>query len=91
MSILGSCAALNLPDSGCCDWKVLPCITNGCYCDDVCHISKDCCSDITDIGCHPATSIYLLLSSSPIVSPTSTDTLGKAKSDDLLLHQSQLL
>ena len=76
MLILGSCVALNLQDSGCCKWSVSPpCSINGCYCDDICHTSNDCCSDITDIGCYPTTSSF------PIVSPTPTDTLGKMKSE----------
>ena len=47
-----------------------PCSNNGCYCDQNCHNLNDCCSDIADIGCHPAFS-------SPIVSSTPTDTPGK--------------
>ena len=43
------------------------CSSNGCYCDQSCHNWNDCCSDIADIGCHPA-SIY-----SPIASPTPSD------------------
>ena len=75
MLILGSCLALNLNYSGCCHFSLSPvCISNGCYCDQDCHIFIDCCSDIADIGCHPASSSY-----SSIVSPTPTDTLGKTK------------
>ena len=74
MLILGSCLALNLNYSGCCVWLQSPtCSNSGCYCDQDCHIFNDCCSDIADIGCHPA-SFY-----SPIVSPTPSDTLGKKK------------
>ena len=47
------------------------CGNNGCYCDNVCHIYGDCCSDIADIGCQHASS------SSP--TPTPTDSLGKSK------------
>ena len=72
MLILGSCLALNLTYSGCCVMSLsAPCNNNGCYCDQSCHITNDCCSDIADIGCHPASS------SSPIVAPTPTDKLGK--------------
>ena len=72
MIILGSCLALNLNYPGCCVTSPLsPCNNNGCHCDQSCYYWNDCCSDITDIGCHPASS------SSPIVSPTPTDTLSK--------------
>ena len=43
---------------------------------------NDCCSDIADIGCHPAYSY----SSSPIFLPTPTDTLGKNKSEPRTIH-----
>ena len=56
-----------------------PCNNNGCYCDQNCHKMNDCCSDIADIGCHPATSI---------VSPTPTDILGKSKSNAQAIHYS---
>ena len=72
--MLDSCLALNLKYSGCCSWSKSPCYNIGCYCDQDCHIINDCCSDIADIGCHPTTS------SSPIVSPTPIDTLGKTVS-----------
>ena len=76
MLILGSCLALNLSYSGCCEMFVSPpCSNNGCYCDQHCYISNDCCNDIADIGCHPAFSL------SPTVSHTPTDTLGKTKSE----------
>ena len=78
---LGSCLALNLKYYGCCSWSKSPtCSNNGCYCDQGCHIFNDCCSDIGDIGCHPATS------SSPIISPTLTDTLGRTKSEGHKIH-----
>ena len=74
MLILGSCLALNLSYSGCCDFHITPpCDNNGCYCDQNCHIWNDCCSDIADLNCHPANF------SSSIVSPTPTSTLGKTK------------
>ena len=77
MLILGSCLALNISYSGCCVMHLSPpCNSNGCYCDQNCYSLNDCCSDIADIGCHPA-------SSSPIYSPTPTDTLGKIKSKDM--------
>ena len=73
MLILGSCLALNLSYSRCCNCSLSPvCSSNGCYCDQNCYGFNDCCSDIKDIGCHPAISSY-----SPIISPTPTDTFGK--------------
>ena len=75
MQILGSCRALNLRYSGCCVWSLSPpCGNNGCYCDQGCHEFSDCCTDITDIGCHPANPF------SPIASHIPTNTLGKTKS-----------
>ena len=75
MLVLGSCLALNLSYSGCCIMFLSPpCSSNGCYCDANCHNMNDCCSDIADIGCHPAFS-------SPIVSSTPNDTPGKIKSE----------
>ena len=74
MFILGSCLALNLSYSGCCVMSLSQiCSNNGCYCHQDCHISNNCCSDIADIGCHPASS------SSPTVLLTSTFTLGMIK------------
>ena len=65
--ILGSCLALNLNYSGCCVFSLsTTCNNNGCYCDKFCHIFRDCCNDVSDIGCHPA-------------SPP-TDIIGKTKS-----------
>ena len=67
--------ALNLSNSGCCERSFsLTCSNYGCYCDQYCHFWNDCCSDVADIGCHSASS------SSSIISPTPTDTLGKKKS-----------
>ena len=57
-----------------------PCNNNGCYCDHVCYKWNDCCSDIADIGCHPVSS------SSPIISLTTTDILGKTKSEGPAIH-----
>ena len=83
MLILGSCLALNLNYSGCCVWSLSPpCNNEGCYCDGNCHIWNDCCSDIADIGCHPASS------SSSIISPTPTDILSKTNSKAQALHYS---
>ena len=60
---LGSCLALNLNYSGCCDFFLSPpCSNNGCYCDQACYNANDCCSDIDDIGCHPASSSSLTVS-----------------------------
>ena len=57
MLTLGSCVALNLSYSGCCNFRLSPpCSINGCFCDDICHTSNDCCNDKDDIECHPATS-----------------------------------
>ena len=64
MFILGSCLALNLGYSGCCDWSLSPvCSNKGCSCDKYCHKWNDCCSDIANISCYPI--------------PTSTDILSK--------------
>ena len=72
MFILGSCKALNLGYSGCCvTSRTQSCIHIDCLCDQSCHSSNDCCSDIADIGCYPA------ISTSTIVTPTSTVTPGK--------------
>ena len=85
MLILGSCVALNLKYSGCCDYyQSPPCSSNGCYCDRRCFTANDCCKDIADIGCYPAS-----LSSS-IVSPTPTDTPGKTKLERHAIHLSQI-
>ena len=60
--------ALNLSYFGCCVMSLSPpCSNKGCYCDKDCHKWNDCCHDIAAIGC-PA------YSSSPIVSPTPTET-----------------
>ena len=81
MFILGSCLALNLNYSGCCNFYLSPpCSNNGCYCDQLCHISNDCCHDIANISCYPSSR------SSPIVLPTPTDTLGKTKSKDHTIY-----
>ena len=81
MLILGSCLALNLSYSGCCITSVSPpCNNNGCYCDQNCYNGNDCCSDIADIGCYPVSS------TSPLFSPTPTDTLGRTKSEGHVIH-----
>ena len=73
--------ALNLSYSGCCIMFLSPpCSNNGCYCDKNCHILSDCCSDIADIGCHPASF------ASPIVSTTPIEMLGKMKSEPNVIH-----
>ena len=77
--------ALNLSYHGCCKFLVSPpCSSKGCYCDQRCYNANDCCSDIIDIGCYPAS-----LSSS-IVSPTPTDTPGKTKLERHAIHLSQI-
>ena len=69
INVIGSCLALNLSYPGCCVSSLSPtCTNNGCYCDKVCHNYGDCCSDIVDIGCHPALPSFLT---------TLTNTLGK--------------
>ena len=74
--ILGSCLATNLRYSVCCILsRTQECISLDCHCDQSCYINNDCCSDISDIGCHPVSS------SSFTVSPTSTNTLGKKNSE----------
>ena len=81
MLILGSCLALNLSYFGCCDFFVSPpCSNNECFCDQLCHILKDCCSDIADIGCHPVSSY------SPVIISTPAAILSKTKSE---AHASQ--
>ena len=73
--------ALNLSYSGCCVMsQSAPCNNNGCYCDQNCYNVNDCCSDIADIGCYPVPS------SSLIVSPTPTDTLGNTNSEGHAIH-----
>ena len=48
--------ALNLTYSGCCVSSLSPsCSINGCWCDQICHVYQDCCSDVTYIGCYPVT------------------------------------
>ena len=80
MLVLRSCLALNLSYSGCCVMFLSPpCNNNGCYCDQICYNLNDCCSDVADIGCHPASST---------VSPTSTDIIGKSKSKAQAIHYS---
>ena len=77
---LGSCVELKLNYSGCCDLsRTRRCVHIDCRCDQSCHFHKDCCDDIADIGCSPA-------SPSPIISPTPTDTFGKTKSKDYTIH-----
>ena len=74
MLILGSCLALNLNYLGCCvRSKTKNCSNNGCYCHQDCHNFNNCCNDIADIGCYPASS------SSPTASSAITDILGKTK------------
>ena len=72
--LLGSCLALALGYSGCClSHLSSTCSNNGCYCDKVCHIYGDCCSDIAVIDCNPDSNF------SSSSTPTPTDTLGKIK------------
>ena len=79
--MLGSCLALNLRYSGCCTMSMSPpCSNKDCYCDQNCYNANDCCSDIADIGCHPVSS------SSPIISLTPTDILGKTQSEGPAIH-----
>ena len=71
--IIGSCRALNLSYSGCCELFLSPpCSINGCHCDQGCHYHGDCCHDIADIGCFPPSP------TSP--TPTPTNIPGKTKS-----------
>ena len=73
MLILGSCLALNLNYSGCCVMFLSPpCTNNGCYCDQTCHTLNDCCNDIADIGCHPASFNSPIASHTPIDTPLVT-------------------
>ena len=80
---VGSCLSLNLNYSGCCVMSLSPpCNNNGCYCDQTCYVTNDCCSDIADIGCNPV--------SSSSHTHTSTNTLGKRKSYVHTIYQSRL-
>ena len=80
MFILGSCKALNLRYSGCCvATRTQSCISIDSHCDQHCHSSNDCCSDIDDIVCYPVPYSSLMFISIP------TDTLGKTKFFDCLL------
>ena len=80
--------ALNLTYSGCCVSSLSPtCSINGCWCDQVCHVFQDCCSDVTDIGCYPVTSsstsstptssMSSLTTSETSLPPTSTSTTSE--------------
>ena len=51
------------------------CHNYGCYCDQVCHIFRDCCSDIANIGCHPTTP-----------TPTPTDAFGREKTEICIIQ-----
>ena len=65
--------ALNLTYSGCCVSSLSPtCSINGCWCDQICHVFQDCCSDVNDIGCYSVTSSST--SSTPTSSITSSET-----------------
>ena len=69
MLILGSCLALNLNYSGCCDRSISRnCGNNGCYCHQDCYLWNNCCHDIANISCYPSSS------PSPMVTSTPTDT-----------------
>ena len=57
-----------------------PCNDNGCYCDQNCHTTNDCCSDIADIGCHPASS------SSHMVLLTPTHSVGMTNFFGIICH-----
>ena len=73
MLILGSCLALNLSSSGCCVRSPSQnCSNNGCYCHQDCHILNNCCNDIDDIGCYPASSSTPTVSSTPSFTPGMT-------------------
>ena len=48
--IIGSCVEHVGVIGGCC---VSGCLTQGCYCDQLCYQNNDCCSDIEAIGCFP--------------------------------------
>ena len=69
---IGSCLALNLNYSGCCVWRLSStCFSIGCFCDQGCHSLGDCCYDIGDIGCFPASPTPIILTNTP----------GKTKSE----------
>ena len=48
---IGSCVEHVGIIGGCCESN--NCSSRGCYCDQACYQSNDCCSDIEDIGCFP--------------------------------------
>ena len=78
MLIMGSCLALNLSNSGCCVWSLSQYYNNNeCILSSNCHNSNNnyCYHDISNIGCHPASS------SSLVVSPIPTVTFGKIISE----------
>ena len=79
---IGSCLALNLNYSGCCEWSLSPpCSINGCYCDKDCHNVGNCCSDVADIRC------YHVNLTSPM--PITTKTFGKKKNNRFIQYVSQ--
>ena len=74
MFIFGSCVALKLNYTGCCNYsKTKSCYQIDCYCDQSCHVHNDCCDDIDKISCFPPSPPH-------VVTSTPTDTLGKTKS-----------
>ena len=82
----GSCVSLHLGYHGCCNNLLrFKCSDNGCYCDRLCYIQGDCCSDIASIGCHlvdsttvsytPTTSVIASLTTN--TKPIPTVSVGK--------------
>ena len=49
---IGSCVELVGIIGGCCESNN-NCYAQGCYCDQLCYQTNDCCSDIEAIGCFP--------------------------------------
>ena len=56
--VAGLCVAHGF--SGCCTvgFCYVPLAAGGvCYCDQICHAYRDCCSDIEEAGCFPNTTL----------------------------------
>ena len=79
----GSCVTAGFT-GGCCNSSTTTCngMTNSgsasCYCDHVCYLFGDCCSDVADIGCYlntTGTSLIYPYSICPIVQSSYTNIL----------------
>lgn len=64
----GSCVTSGF--SGCCDPNIhFTChgSDNVCYCDQVCYLFGDCCSDITVIGCFQSKDLKIIINASTLI------------------------